>query len=91
MAELLNMDVSIINAYNDNQSISVPPPLSCVSGAVTSLSNLANTAVNQFNNSVVIASPPPSCEPLFSQFRVFANIWYNYVNELVNFATSKEH
>lgn len=90
MAELLHIDVSIVNAYNANQSITVPPPLSCVSGAVTSLSNLANTAVNQFNSSVVISSPPSTCEPFFTEFRVFANIWYNYVNQLVNSATSKE-
>ncbi|CAG9807512.1 unnamed protein product [Chironomus riparius] len=88
IAELLHMDVSIINAYIADQSITVPPPLSCVAGAVTSLQNLANAAVNQFNSNVVISSPPPSCEPFFTQFRVFANIWYNYVNELVNFATN---
>lgn len=76
------MDPSIISAFIQNQSISVPPPLNCTKAIVTSLLqgfayNIANID-NNVNNSVV----PPRCEPFFSDFKAFKDVWFQYVDQL---------
>jgi hypothetical protein len=90
VAELLNMDVTIVEAYLANSSTPVPPPLSCVKGSVSSISNLISTSNNQFNATVDASTPPPNCEPFYSQFKTFSNVWFNYINSLQAFATSKQ-
>ena len=89
IAELLNINVTVVIEYLANSSTPVPPPLSCVKGSVTSISNLVETSNNQFNATVVASPPPPNCEPFYTQFKTFSNIWYNYINSLQAFATSK--
>lgn len=52
IAELLDIDETVVQAYLANSSTPVPPPLSCVKGSVTSISNLIDTSNNQFNATV---------------------------------------
>lgn len=89
IAEFLNMDPVLIAQYIANQSISVPPPLSCIQGLVNSQINTVNAAVNSVQNNIVTSSIPPNCEPLYSQFQAFEGVWYHYLNQLRDYAISK--
>lgn len=89
IAEILNVNVSIVNELLTNSSISVPPPLSCVKGLITSFSDALYSTYNLINNTVANPSTPPNCEPFNGQFVTFERFWYKYLNELRDYATSK--
>ena len=89
IAEFLNMDPTLIANYIANQSISVPPPLSCIQGLVDSQINTVNLAANNVQNSILASSIPPNCNPLHGQFQAFEGVWYHYLNQLRDYAISK--
>jgi hypothetical protein len=82
------MDPSLIAQYMANQSIPVPPPLSCVQGLVSALINTANSAVDNVNNNIGTPSTQPNCDPFHGQFQAFESIWYHYLNQLRDYAIS---
>jgi len=89
-AELLNMNRSIVSEFLANQSISVPPPLSCIQGLVNSLAETVNSTFNTINNTVTNPNARSNCEPFYGKFMEFERVWYKYVNELRDHAISKE-
>ncbi|CAG9797368.1 unnamed protein product [Chironomus riparius] len=86
IAEFLNMDPVLIANYIANQSISVPPPLSCIQGLIDSQINTVNSAANNVQNNIISSSIPPNCNPLYGQFQAFEGVWYHYLNQLRDYA-----
>jgi hypothetical protein len=89
LVEFYNMNSTIINAFIENQSISVPPPLSCAKGLVTSLIQDLNTTYNIIENNIANTSVSESCKPLYDEFKIFKNTWDNYMNQLRLYTLSK--
>jgi hypothetical protein len=89
IAEFLNMDPVLIAQYIANQSIPVPPPLSCIQGLINAQINTVNSAVNNINNNIITSSTPPNCDPFYGQFLALEGIWYHYLNQLRDYAISK--
>ncbi|CAG9797219.1 unnamed protein product [Chironomus riparius] len=81
-AEFYNMDPAIISAFIQNQTISVPPPLNCTKSIVTSLIQGFDYNIANINNSLNNTSVPSSCEPFYSDFKAFKDIWFQYVDQL---------
>ena len=88
-AEILNINRSIVSEFLANQSISVPPPLSCVQGLLSSLANTLNSTFNTINETVGNPNPSSNCEPFYGKFMEFERVWYKYFNELRDHAISK--
>jgi len=83
------MNSTIVSAYFANQSISVPPPLSCIKGLVDSAINTVDSGFGNINNTINTPSPSPNCNPFYTEFKTFATIWYKQVTKIRNYATSK--
>ena len=83
------MNSTILSAYFANQSISVPPPLSCIKGLVDSAVNTVDSGFGNINNTIITSSPSANCNPFYTEFKTFATIWYKQVTKIRNYATSK--
>lgn len=89
LIEFYNMNSTIINAFYENQSISVPAPLSCAKNLVTSQIQDLNSTYTSIDNNINNTIVPPSCEPFYSEFREFKNTWDTYVRQLRYYTISK--
>lgn len=82
IVEFYNVNLTLANAFYDNQSISVPPPLSCAKGLITAQIQGLNTTFGNITNNLSNTSVPSSCEPFYSNFKAFKNVWFQYVDQL---------
>ena len=91
LIEFYNMNSTIITAFYENQSISVPPPLSCTKGLIIAQIQGLNSLYEEIDNNINNASVPSSCDPFFNNFKAYKDVWFEYTNQLISNTISMKY